>query len=103
MEDTLRSGFSSTGFQVLFKKICNLAAEEIKLILGVNDGFRKFQRILLRMQALLDYVDDGRVIFPNKKCKEAWKMWLVDLNILCYDAEDIVDKLSFQLPNFNGI
>ncbi|CDP17161.1 unnamed protein product [Coffea canephora] len=103
MEDALRSGFSSAGFQVLFEKLAKLVAKEIQLILGIDDGLRKLQRTVLRIQAALDYVEDGRVRFPNNKCKEAWKMWLEDLNRICCDTEDLVDELSFQLADFNGI
>ncbi|KAI7991280.1 putative disease resistance protein RGA3 [Camellia lanceoleosa] len=98
MEAAFQSGIASASLQVILERFATFALNEIGLILGVDDELRKLEKTLLKIQALVDLVEDSHAINNTK----AWQVWLEDLKKLSYDADDLLDEISLELSRFKS-
>ncbi|KAJ0672505.1 putative P-loop containing nucleoside triphosphate hydrolase, leucine-rich repeat domain superfamily [Helianthus annuus] len=75
---------------VLFEKLASAALKNIACYKGVDAEIKKWQRSLKQIQAVL--ADASRKEITN----ESVKQWLIDLQHLAYDIDDILDDLATE-------
>ncbi|PIA64125.1 hypothetical protein AQUCO_00201426v1 [Aquilegia coerulea] len=62
--------------------------KEVGLLWNANDGFKKLERTLLRVQAMLEDVENKEI------SHRAWKAWVKDLKDAAYEADDLLDEIA---------
>ncbi|XP_047939176.1 putative disease resistance protein RGA3 [Salvia hispanica] len=97
MDSVLQAGVVSAPLQVLIDKFSSFAVREASVILGGDDEFRKLQRTLERIRAMVGRVEESRSLFSNTISGKAWKMWLQHVDALSYSADDLLDGISLDL------
>ncbi|KAF9593430.1 hypothetical protein IFM89_022896 [Coptis chinensis] len=96
MAPMLLSSFVSASLQVLIEKLTNLGVTFVNSISNVEYKLKKLERTLLRVQALIIYVEDKEI------CDMAWQVLLRDLEELAYDADDLIDELAIKFWKLKG-
>ncbi|KAF9592878.1 hypothetical protein IFM89_018458 [Coptis chinensis] len=81
---------------VLIEKLTNLGVTFVNSISNVEYKLKKLERTLLRVQALIIYVEDKEI------CDMAWQVLLRDLEELAYDADDLIDELAIKFWKLKG-
>ena len=85
--------YASAPLQLLRDRFSNFVLNELGLLFGVDDDFRKLERTLQRIQVLVDDIEGQRFISSN----EAWQAWLQDVKSVSFDADDLLDKIDLEL------
>ncbi|XP_010256392.1 PREDICTED: putative disease resistance protein RGA3 [Nelumbo nucifera] len=91
MAVVILTAVASASLKPVFEKLGSFVSNQIKLIWGADDVLKKLERTLLRIQAVIDDVEDKQID------DKAWKVWLRDLKDAAYDADDILDKIGILI------
>lgn len=97
MDSVLQAGVISAPLQVILDKLAAFTLHETSLILGVDEELRKLHRSLERVRAMVGHVQERPSIFSNTISNEAWKLWLEDVDVLSYSADDLLDSVLLDL------
>ncbi|XP_042026382.1 disease resistance protein RGA2-like isoform X1 [Salvia splendens] len=84
-------GVSSAAIEVLVQNLINLVKDEFSLLRGLDKDAHQLQRTLGMIQAYL--------IDAEKKSitQESVKIWLRELEAVAFDADNVLDELSYLL------
>ncbi|XP_073155763.1 putative disease resistance RPP13-like protein 1 [Henckelia pumila] len=98
------SGFGSAFFQFALERLASFGSfawKEVKLIWDVEDELKKLRRTMSRVQDLVDHVE----CYPLRMMggSKAWKIWFADIKKLSYDADSIVDYISWYISTSGSI
>ncbi|KAL1535456.1 disease resistance protein PIK6-NP-like [Salvia divinorum] len=80
----------SSAVEVLVPNLINLFKDEYSLLRGLDEDAQQLQRTLETIQA---YLKDAE----KKSIKQdSAKIWLRELEAVAFDADNVLDKLSYQ-------
>ncbi|KAG6393638.1 hypothetical protein SASPL_147882 [Salvia splendens] len=77
--------------EVLVQNLINALREEYSLLRGLDEDAQTLQRTLIVIMA---YLSDAEKKFITQ---DAVKIWLRELEALAFDADNVLDKLSYHL------
>ncbi|KAG6394481.1 hypothetical protein SASPL_145067 [Salvia splendens] len=81
----------SAAIEVVVQNLINVLMEEYFLVQGLNENAKKLQMTLGMIQAYLN--DAEKKFIPQ----DSVKFWLRKLEALAFDADNVLDELSYQL------
>ncbi|XP_047955341.1 putative disease resistance protein RGA3 isoform X2 [Salvia hispanica] len=84
-------GASSAAVEVLVQNLINLFKEEYSLLRGLDKDAHQLQRTLETIQAYLKDAEKKSIT------QEAVKIWLRELEAVAFDADNVLDELSYHL------
>ncbi|XP_047967186.1 putative disease resistance protein RGA3 [Salvia hispanica] len=84
-------GVSSASIEVLLQNLINLFSEEYSLLRSFDEDAQQLQRTLGMIQAYLNDAEKKSIT------QDAVKLWLRELEAVAFDAENILDELSYHL------
>ncbi|XP_051151098.1 putative disease resistance RPP13-like protein 1 [Andrographis paniculata] len=96
-----KTGFGSAFLQFALERVASLGSfawKEIGLIMGFEDELRKLERTYLKIQDLVDHMETSPLRFSGGS--RAWQIWFEDLQKLAYDADALLDRVSFDLSMY---
>ncbi|KAK9137988.1 hypothetical protein Sjap_008582 [Stephania japonica] len=78
------------GVGEIVNRLISLGFDEIGLLLGVKDEVQNLQGVLNNIQAVLQDAEKKQVE------RETLRVWLKDLKQVAYDAEDVLDEITYE-------
>ncbi|XP_057772132.1 putative disease resistance protein RGA1 isoform X2 [Salvia miltiorrhiza] len=84
-------GVSSAAIEVLVQNLINVFKEERSLLRGLDGDAQQLQRTLVMIQAYLNDAEKKSIT------QDAVKIWLTELEAVAFDADNVVDELSYHL------
>ncbi|XP_047966054.1 putative disease resistance protein RGA3 [Salvia hispanica] len=84
-------GVSSAAIEVLVQNLINLFKDEYSLLRGFDEDTQQLQRTLGMIQAYLKDAEKKSIT------QEAVKIWLRELEAVAFDADNVLDELSYHL------
>ncbi|XP_047978378.1 putative disease resistance protein RGA1 isoform X2 [Salvia hispanica] len=84
-------GVSSSSIEVLLQNLINLFSEEYSLLRSFDEDAQQLQRTLGMIQAYLNDAEKKSIT------QDAVKLWLRELEAVAFDADNILDELSYHL------
>ncbi|XP_047963824.1 disease resistance protein RGA2-like [Salvia hispanica] len=77
--------------EILIQNLINVLREEYSLLRGLDEDAQKLQRTLIMIMA---YLSDAQKKFI---IQDSVKIWLRELEALTFDADNVLDELSYHL------
>ncbi|KAG6393593.1 hypothetical protein SASPL_147837 [Salvia splendens] len=84
-------GVSSAAIEVLVQNLINLFRDEYSLFRGFDEDAQQLQRTLGMIQAYLNDAEKKSIT------QDAVKIWLRELEAVAFDADNVLDELSYHL------
>ncbi|KAG6395420.1 hypothetical protein SASPL_146065 [Salvia splendens] len=84
-------GVSSAAIEVLVQNLINLFKDEYSLLRGLDKDAQQLQRTLETIQAYLNDAEKKSIT------QDSAKIWLRDLEAVAFDADNVLDELSYHL------
>ncbi|KAG6383409.1 hypothetical protein SASPL_156839 [Salvia splendens] len=84
-------GVSSAAIDVLVQNLINLFKDEYSLLRGLDEDAQQLQRTLGTIQAYLNDAEKKSIT------QDAVKIWLRELEAVAFDADNVLDELSYHL------
>ncbi|XP_057772413.1 putative disease resistance protein RGA3 [Salvia miltiorrhiza] len=84
-------GVSAAAIEVLVQNVINVFKEERSLLRGLDGDAQQLQRTLGMIQAYLNDAEKKSIT------QDAVKIWLRELEAVAFDADNVVDELSYHL------
>ncbi|KAL1535475.1 putative disease resistance protein RGA4 [Salvia divinorum] len=84
-------GVSSAAVEVLVQNLINLFKDEYSLLRGLDGDAQQLQRTLGTIQAYLNDAEKKSIT------QDSVKNWLRELEDVAFDADNVLDELSYQL------
>ncbi|KAG6395410.1 hypothetical protein SASPL_146055 [Salvia splendens] len=84
-------GASSAAIEVLVQNLINLFKDEYSLLRGLDKDAQQLQRTLETIQAYLNDAEKKSIT------QDSAKIWLRDLESVAFDADNVLDELSYHL------
>ncbi|KAG6393579.1 hypothetical protein SASPL_147823 [Salvia splendens] len=84
-------GVSSAAIEVLVQNLINLFKDEYSLLRGLDEDAQQLQRTLGMIQAYLNDAEKKSIT------QDVVKKWLRELEAVAFDADNVLDKLSYHL------
>ncbi|KAL5986134.1 hypothetical protein ACLOJK_028124 [Asimina triloba] len=81
----------SASLQVVFQSLASPILKEMGSLAGINKDLKKLSRTLLRVQAVLNDAEERQIN------EEVVRIWLRDLHVVAYDADDVLDEMATEL------
>ncbi|KAG6393594.1 hypothetical protein SASPL_147838 [Salvia splendens] len=81
----------AAAIEVLLQNLINVLREEYSLLRGLDKDAQQLQKTLVMIVA---YLSDAQKKFITQ---DAVKIWLRELEALAFDADNVLDKLSYHL------
>ncbi|XP_047260162.1 putative disease resistance protein RGA3 [Capsicum annuum] len=100
MDTDLRAGFASYTFSNLFADFTKLLKDEIMKVFGVSDEMRKLDRLILKVNDVIDTLETSYAASPTNILKK--HAWVEEANRLKYDVDEYLEDISIQLGVCKG-
>ncbi|KAG6393558.1 hypothetical protein SASPL_147802 [Salvia splendens] len=84
-------GVSSAAIEVLVQNLINIFKDEYSLLRGLDEDAQQLQRTLGMIQAYLNDAEKKSIT------QDAVKIWLRELEAVAFDADNVLDELSYHL------
>ncbi|XP_042030388.1 putative disease resistance protein RGA1 isoform X3 [Salvia splendens] len=84
-------GVSSAAVEVLVQNLINLFKDEYSLLRGLDEDAQQLQRTLGMIQAYLNDAEKKSIT------QDAVKIWLRELEAVAFDADNVLDEVSYHL------
>ncbi|XP_042026634.1 putative disease resistance protein RGA1 [Salvia splendens] len=84
-------GVSSAAIEVLVQNLINLFRDEYSLFRGLDEDAQQLQRTLGTIQAYLNDAEKKSIT------QDSVKIWLRELEDVAFDADNVLDELSYHL------
>ncbi|XP_042030920.1 putative disease resistance protein RGA3 isoform X1 [Salvia splendens] len=84
-------GVSSAAIEVLVQNLINLFKDEYSLLRGLDEDALQLQRTLGMIQAYLNDAEKKSIT------QDAVKIWLRELEAVAFDADNVLDEVSYHL------
>ncbi|KAL1535472.1 putative disease resistance protein RGA4 [Salvia divinorum] len=84
-------GVSSAAVEVLVQNLINLFKDEYSLLRGLDEDAQQLQRTLGTIQAYLNDAEKKSIT------QDSVKIWLRELEDVAFDADNVLDKLSYHI------
>ncbi|XP_047975681.1 disease resistance protein RGA2-like isoform X2 [Salvia hispanica] len=84
-------GVSSAAIEVLVQNMINLFSEEYSLLRGLDEDAQQLHRTLGTIQAYLNDAEKKSIT------QDSAKIWLRELEAVAFDADNVLDELSYHL------
>ncbi|XP_042028871.1 putative disease resistance protein RGA3 isoform X2 [Salvia splendens] len=84
-------GVSTAAIEVLVQNLINVFKQEYFLVRGLDGDARQLQRTLGMIQAYLSDAENKSIT------QQAVKIWLGELEAVAFDADNVMDELSYHL------
>ncbi|MCD9642171.1 hypothetical protein HAX54_028854 [Datura stramonium] len=102
MDKDFRAGFASGSPAILLSNFTTFTVKEISNFFGVGAELLRLERMLLKIQAMVDVIELGYATFGTSLLKQSWDIWLDEANRLIYNVDDMLEEISLELGLCKG-